>query len=350
MNKIIFLVVRAKIISTDWEAELARAKKPVTLPTREPTTEEKTTKEATTAAKTKPVPTKQATTEAPMTESIATTEPVTEGIATTEGTTTTMEEATTTTKAATEAPSTVAPETAATTSATIATEEARVTTAEMAKVTEDIPPIPIRVKTIPPMVARKATTEAKENTLPPLRNEVSSESEDSEEPEPQYKPAYGIGGSPFFFRPKKLRVELRKIYKGVSAVNTKVGEQFNITFMSMHSANIKEGEVYLLSGFKYGKTLTMNNCNWHAQWDDLTDTQKLGLRRYYWLYCRCNIWFCPEGACAQNIRLCRWVLPRSQIDGKKADMLSANKVCMVKCGRCGWFGPKERVDCGSLIP
>eukprot|EP00794_Sanderia_malayensis_P005536 gene5536-6221_t len=298
-------VIKATVISTDWEVDLARKATTKAATTQAATTQAATTEAATTqAATTKAATTKAATTKAAITEAATTKAAITEAAST---------KAATTEAATTEAATTKAAITEA------ATTKAAITKAVTSK--------PI-----------KATTKAKEGKRTTSKNKIKESEENI------FEPAM-IGAGAYLFRLKIIRLKLHKLYKGLNAVDAKIGDQMNITFSSPHKPHMKVGKTYLITGFSHGKELKMNDCNWHEEWDKLTDVQKLGLRRYYWLYCPCKVRFCPSRSCGNNPRMCQWVVPISEIGEHKADLLSSYSVCMVKCGSCGWYNPKEYVDC-----
>ena len=153
---------------------------------------------------------------------------------------------------------------------------------------------------------------------------------------------------PFFFnRPKIIRVELEKLYRGKKYLSsTTKGHQFNIKFSSMHRVPYQVGKTYLLTAWTAGKQLMTNDCNWFSEKNKLTTVQHYGLRRYYWLYCACKIQLCVNGRCNKHPLKCHWNVPLTQIDHKRADFLSANRVCMSQCGSsCGFYDPLKRVSC-----
>ena len=150
---------------------------------------------------------------------------------------------------------------------------------------------------------------------------------------------------PFFFRPRYIRVQLEKLIKGRSYLPQEVGHEFNIRFTSMHRVPYVVGKTYLLTGFATGKELATNECNWFSEWDKVTPVMHRGIRRYYWIYCRCQIQNCFGGRCSKSPRKCPWDIEFSQVGFEKADFLSKNKVCMVTCGRCNWHDPRERATC-----
>ena len=146
-----------------------------------------------------------------------------------------------------------------------------------------------------------------------------------------------------FMKPKVVRFELEKLYKGTKYLQNKVGYRFSVTYSSFRPVPVEVGKSYLITGFAVGHSLYMNECNWFSLWQNLSEVQLLGLRRYYWIYCRCQIRFCP--ACKPSYVKCNWDPPFSKIGRDKADFLSKEKLCMVGCGRCGWFSPRERPVC-----
>lgn len=146
------------------------------------------------------------------------------------------------------------------------------------------------------------------------------------------------------FLPVFVRVELQKLIKGRKYLPSKRGHQFDIQYTSMSLPKYQVGKSYLLTGFATGMQLATNECSWFSEWDKLTPVMNHGLRRYYWMYCGCQIRRCFRDNCPKLQRKCTWQVG-TKGSFEKNDFLSKNRVCMVKCGKCDWFHPTKHQQC-----
>ena len=145
-----------------------------------------------------------------------------------------------------------------------------------------------------------------------------------------------------FFKPKIIRVELEKLFKGIQYLPRERGHHFNIRFSSMHRTPYEVGKKYLLTGFAAGEELTMNDCNWFSEWRELSKIMHQGIRREYWMYCGCRIKNCFYGPCKPSRRQCGWKIDFKQVGHQRDDFFSRQRICMVQYGvRCGWCDPND---------
>ena len=144
---------------------------------------------------------------------------------------------------------------------------------------------------------------------------------------------------------KIIRVRLRKMFKGYRYINNTVGSEFEITFSSPYSIPLWPGREYLLAGFVINRKPYMNHCSWYQAWTISTVTQALGLTRFYWIYCGCQVKDCYNNNCQVNPRHCNWHIDDIEAASKKMDCNSRHSVCMVKEGRCQWNNPVGKQLC-----
>lgn len=150
-----------------------------------------------------------------------------------------------------------------------------------------------------------------------------------------WKPSESSGSSlPSYLMPRYIKVELRKIFKGVKSVAATKYQTILIRFASFDKPQFELGHLYVLSGYSFGTTLYMNSCSWSSKWKDLTIGQHFGISRsFYWIYCNCQITNCQTKTCKDDVRSCIW----DPSDEKKRGFLSQDGICMVADGsRCKW--------------
>eukprot|EP00794_Sanderia_malayensis_P005301 gene5301-5970_t len=152
------------------------------------------------------------------------------------------------------------------------------------------------------------------------------------------------------FGVKKMQVRLLRLYKGYRQVNASKGDIIYINYPPFHLP-IKEGEDYLFTGWSQGTSLQISVCDWFTRWQDLTISQKFGIKRYYfWMFCPCRIRTCYGEDCTRQTRGRRECL----INFQTHDCNSRKNICMVRNQRCDWDSPKGRTVCDqpkqSLIP
>ena len=139
---------------------------------------------------------------------------------------------------------------------------------------------------------------------------------------------------PSYYKPRYIKVQLRRLFKGSKVVNAKKYATVYIRFASLDRPLLEVGHVYVLSGYSFGTSLYMNTCSWNAKWSDLTTGQRFGITRFfYWIYCRCSIDDCQTKSCLSDLRSCTW----DRRNTKQADFLINDGICMVTDGsRCKW--------------
>ena len=136
------------------------------------------------------------------------------------------------------------------------------------------------------------------------------------------------------FKPRYIKVELRRIFKGIKSIKDSKFSTIYIRFASLDRPLLEVGQVYVLSGYSFGTSLFMNSCSWTSKWSKLTTGQRFGIaRQFYWVYCGCNIVDCQSNLCPNDIRSCKWNRQNDQL----ADFLIKDGICMVTDGaRCKW--------------